>query len=541
FQLSALDPAAPPRSVKILDSLPENARRMEAGCAGPDGADWLLAGNRLARLSGGAWSMPPIDGFERLDGTLLALACSSDGALWLTGEQAGVWRLRLDRGRLGATRIELPPELRSLSNLAILADRRGWIWIGTDSGLVVWNGKEWRHLTEESGLIWNDVNQWGLREGADGTLWIGTSGGVAHLLHPENAFAPVPIGVTLTKLERAGASFLGWPRVELPWSGPPLKTHISSPTTRNRSELVLRVHMEGLRPDWFDVGNGEADFATLGPGNYTFRAMACNPALGACSSEVHVDIRILPPWWRRTWFYVLCGLGALCLMAGFDRLRVRQMRQRSRRLENLVLERTRELELSREQLRIRAMHDGLTGMLNREAILQALEEEMERARRERGTVIVVLADLDHFKRVNDVRGHLAGDQVLRQFADAVSRAIRSYDHAGRYGGEEFLMILTQVPPERVEERLASLHADITNLKINTNGGELRLHCSLGATLWSPASWPASVESLLATADAALYAAKAAGRNRVVFRPLEEFQDDPSQSRPPMFSDPSGTD
>jgi diguanylate cyclase (GGDEF)-like protein len=141
---------------------------------------------------------------------------------------------------------------------------------------------------------------------------------------------------------------------------------------------------------------------------------------------------------------------------------------------------------------------------------------MGRAQRENRTVVVALIDLDHFKRINDTYGHLAGDDALCWFADAIQTAIRPYDHVGRYGGEEFLLILTKVPREVVEQRLTSLHGAISNLKACVQGIKLRIDCSVGATVYDPSDSATSVESLLVIIDKALYAAKAAGRNRVVF-------------------------
>ncbi len=99
---------------------------------------------------------------------------------------------------------------------------------------------------------------------------------------------------------------------------------------------------------------------------------------------------------------------------------------------------------------------------------------------------------------------------LRWFAAAVGAAIRPYDHAGRYGGEEFLLVLTELPRDAVEQRLASLHAAISNLEICELGTQFTLNCSMGATVFDPSDHAGSVESLLAIADQALYAAKADG-------------------------------
>jgi diguanylate cyclase (GGDEF)-like protein len=205
----------------------------------------------------------------------------------------------------------------------------------------------------------------------------------------------------------------------------------------------------------------------------------------------------------------------LVLLLAAALLRMRRLREASQELERLVKERTRELELSREQLRIQLAHDVLTGMLNRLGILGELSAEMDRTRREGGTLLVALVNLDHFKHVNDAYGYQAGDEALRWFAAAVGAAIRVYDHAGRYGGEEFLLVLTEIPRGGATERLASLHAAISNLQIHTRESEFGITCSMGATVFDPSAGCESAESLLAAADQALYAAKAEGRNQAV--------------------------
>lgn len=514
-----------PHHTAAADALLGSSTTVEAACAAPDGAAWFVGDNRLLRFKNGAWSAPPIDGLPRLNGALLALSCAADGSVWTTGLRTGTWRMALDHERLKASQLSLPAEFKLLAPLAISVDRRGWVWLGTDMGLMVWNGKAWRHLTEESGLIWNDVNQNAILSADDGSLWVGTSGGVSHLIHPERVFNQVSLAVSLTDIRRGTVNYLGVPQLTLPWAGSPLSFRISSPTTRNRSELALKYYLAGATSDWMNTPNGLVSFNRLEPGMYTFMAMACNPGLDACSPPVKVYFRILPPWWRTNGFYALCLIALLLLLAVCSRLYARHLLAEALQLEKQVSERTRqlktrtkELEVSREQLRIQATHDVLTGMLNRAAILRALEEEMGRAQWENQTVVVALIDLDHFKRINDTYGHLAGDDALRWFADAIQTAIRSYDHVGRYGGEEFLLILTKVPREIIEQRLTNLHDAISNLKIRVQGVQLRIDCSVGATVYDPSDSVTSVESLLAIIDKALYAAKAAGRNRVVFRP-----------------------
>lgn len=506
-----------PHRIAAVDALLGQPNRVEAGCEAPDGVLWFLANNRLLRLKDGQWSQPPVDGLPRTRGSLLDLSCAPDGAVWVTGEQAGTWRLTPGSDRLQAWELTLPVELRSLTPLAILTDHRGWVWLGTDLGLVVWNGRNFRHLSQESGLIWNDIDQGALQISSDGSLWIGTSGGLSHILHLERVFEPAPLAVSITSVRRGDDVYSSAQPITMPWSGVPLRIQISSPAMRNRSELLFKYRMEELQPDWIESQDGLAVFSALPPGEYTFDAMVHNSSLSAYSTVVKVSVRILPPWWRSDWFLALSGLAILLLLSAVSWLYARHLKKTSRQLERMVQERTRELEASREQLRIQATHDGLTGMLNRTAILRALASEMDRASRERRTVVVALVDLDHFKRVNDAYGHMAGDEALRWFSAAVGTAIRPYDHAGRYGGEEFLLVLTEIPRESVNQRLAILHSAISNLRIQTREFDFSIACSMGATVFDPSAGPGSVESLLAVADAAMYAAKAQGRNRVILQ------------------------
>lgn len=486
-----------------------------AGCAASDGTDWIITQNRVLRYRDGQASLPPVDGLPAVRGTFLNAFCSADGSLWLTGDQTGTWRLTPQDGRLKAWQLVLPSELSSLSCLTIRVDRRGWLWLGTDVGVLVWNGSHWRHITEESGLIWNDTNQGALVEAQDGSMWIGTSGGMSHLLHPERIFEPIPLKVAITEVRRGTQDFSGDEKITVPESGPPLRIRFSSPSVHNRSELQFRDR-EGTG-DWVDNSDGILVFPRLRPGTRNFLAMVCDPILDACSAPARFQLVVLPSWWHSTWFYSLCLLAILLLIIAAIRQYVLNLKGRSRELERIVAERTSELETSREMLRVQATHDGLTGLLNRTGILTALAEEMSRARREERTIVIALADLDHFKRINDTQGHLAGDEALRQFGQAIRAAIRPYDHSGRYGGEEFLLVLAHVSPDVVEHRLAALHSAISNLSISGAEGEFSINCSVGATFVDPHTLDVEVNSLLALADKALYEAKATGRNRVVIK------------------------
>lgn len=171
-----------------------------------------------------------------------------------------------------------------------------------------------------------------------------------------------------------------------------------------------------------------------------------------------------------------------------------------------------ELLQARENLHFRATHDGLTSLLNREAILEMLEREMARGARENHPAAVLLADLDHFKQVNDRFGHPVGDEVLRETGRRFQRAVRSYDLVGRYGGEEFLILLGGCPGEEALPRAEQLRQAMEAEPVMTTRGPVRLTISMGVLPAREWGYP-SAEEVLREVDIALYAAKAGGRNR----------------------------
>jgi diguanylate cyclase (GGDEF)-like protein len=178
-----------------------------------------------------------------------------------------------------------------------------------------------------------------------------------------------------------------------------------------------------------------------------------------------------------------------------------------------VLDLEDNLVKAREVMRFKASHDALTGAWNRGAILELLQREVWRTQREGGSLAVLLADLDHFKNVNDTLGHLGGDDVLRETARRISQAVRSYDFVGRYGGEEFLILLPGCDRGAAEERAKRLSLAVAETPIEASGSHSGMTLSVGAI--STADAPGSDSTaLLRAADAALYRAKAAGRNRV---------------------------
>ena len=184
-----------------------------------------------------------------------------------------------------------------------------------------------------------------------------------------------------------------------------------------------------------------------------------------------------------------------------------------------------ELARALEHIRELATHDELTGLLNRRHMLELMRLEQRRAARSGLPLVLALLDVDHFKAVNDTHGHAAGDRVLQAFAQAVRQCLRDGDVVSRWGGEEFVFMLCNTPPDAAHALLERLRQAVAQLRIprpaerpdapacrDAAAEPLRVTVSIGFALYAPGE---RIEATLERADRALYAAKAGGRDRTV--------------------------
>jgi diguanylate cyclase (GGDEF)-like protein len=187
-----------------------------------------------------------------------------------------------------------------------------------------------------------------------------------------------------------------------------------------------------------------------------------------------------------------------------------------------VLELESGLVEARESLRFKASHDSLTSIWNRGAIIEALDRELSRSRRDGSSVGVLLADIDHFKKINDTWGHLVGDEVLRAVTGRLKGEVRSYDAVGRYGGEEFLILLPGCDNPKLAAKAEQLVKIVGRSPVETSAGPVPVTISMGGI--ASGDCPHSqVNSLLRAADNALYRAKLAGRNRSEIANLSDLE------------------
>ena len=181
-----------------------------------------------------------------------------------------------------------------------------------------------------------------------------------------------------------------------------------------------------------------------------------------------------------------------------------------------ILELEDKLVEAREEMRFKATHDALTCLWDRGAILALLRSELSRSIRERTSVSLLLCDIDHFKQINDVHGHLMGDVVLEEVSRRLRNAVRAHDAVGRYGGEEFLIVLNGCASDGANNRAEQVRKAISSLPFPLMNGSISVSVSIGAITIENWDKSLALEPYLKRVDDALYRAKAGGRDQVAY-------------------------
>jgi len=191
----------------------------------------------------------------------------------------------------------------------------------------------------------------------------------------------------------------------------------------------------------------------------------------------------------------------------------KRMQLLNRGLESMVQERTADLRKAYHEIEHQAMHDSLTGLLSRRAVFSDLEQELSRTQRKSEPLSLIMADLDHFKKVNDTYGHQAGDAVLEETARRMHQCVRPYDKIGRIGGEEFMIVLGDCNSTEGLEIAKRIRRSIGDQFFEFDGEKITVTVSIGVAA-TIANQTFEKELLVSVADKALYRAKREGRNTV---------------------------
>lgn len=483
------------------------------------GRMWFAGEAGLFRFDHGVWTHVRVDGAPSAK-TFTHLDVLHGGTLYLAGNFDGLWRGQLSDGDVITVQHVADDLLDSTRIYFIEHDRRGWLWIGGTDGVEVFDGQRWRRLTMDDGLIWDDIAENAFFEDSDGSVWIGTSNGISHILDPASLTTSNALEVAITEVARNGVAQAPASAYRFDYrSKQSLSLYLATLNAPTRSTLQYRYRLKGLERDWMSSDRPRVDYPPLPPGDFIFEAMAYDPDNRQFSPVMQLPVRIVPPWWQRT-PAVLGGLVlfALGIVLAWH-MRTRHLRARARSLEALVASRTRELEVDKQALEEaraalwqQATHDALTGLPNRSHVLDILAQAIYDARQQSRPLAVALIDLDHFKRINDHYGHLTGDAVLIEAAARLRAALPDGATLGRYGGEEILAVVPRV--ERHDPTpFEALRHQISKSLFGGDGEHVELTCSIGVAWLQPRDKDAF--DLIRRADTALYLAKTEGRNRVV--------------------------
>jgi diguanylate cyclase (GGDEF)-like protein len=474
---------------------------------------WAASDSGLLRMDESGWHAidPGLSGVVPIE-----IATYASGDLWASGAFPGVMRLRIVGDRVVDSEHIVRPHLLSDQAVSLLVDHRGWLWVGQDAGLSVFDGHAWRSFTQDDGLIWNDTDSYGLAEDHDGSLWIATSGGLSHLKQVSAVPTGPPPAPVFSQITFGTASIGN--ESEVQWSPSPLSVTMAVLSFRDASHLRIRYRLLGVESEWVETAERNVRYPRLEPGAYTLQAVTVDAAGGALSPLQEMSFIITPQWWQseplRLAFVLLVAVGVVLAWRWSVHLLMRQKRH----LEHAVELRTEDLERekgellrAREQMRHYAEHDDLTGLWNHRIIIERLRQEVDRSQREGSPLSLILVDLDHFKNVNDTFGHPAGDLVLKEISAVLQRSVRSYDWVGRYGGEEFLLILPGSNFAGARIRAENMRIAVQAAHIHDGDRIIPITASFGVA----AGFPSQYEILIQTADEALYRAKDNGRNCVI--------------------------
>ena len=508
---------APYRQFSRVAELPST--RFWAVTEGSDGTLWAGGASGLFHFTEGRWkTYTQADGLSNTE--VLSLGAGPNGVVWVGYRFGG----GIDRVRPQADTVTVEKGVQRNGTNGLVYfldfDAKGRLWAGTERGVDIWDGLHWSHYDMNDGLAWDDCDLNAFAQEPDGTVWIGTSGGLSRFRPLTVYGSEVPLEVVFTRLSNGQADISGL-------RNPSFGSHDNSLVARfvalnapRANAVVFRYRLVGANPSWSETTQRELHFANLAPGAYCLQIQARDDHGEWAGQSAEFPFRILVPWYSTGWFLSLCIFIPFSATAIGLRLRFLAARKRERELILLVEEKTIDLRRANEELSQLSFTDPLTGMANRRVFDRMLVQEFARVERNDSSLSILNIDADHFKGLNDSEGHLKGDEYLKLLgAELIRICHRKVDLAARCGGEEFFIVLPDMNANHARLFAESVREAIANLKLPYPASPVApfLTVSIGVATATKGRF-SSPKALIDASDQALYAAKRSGRNLVCEAP-----------------------
>jgi diguanylate cyclase (GGDEF)-like protein len=526
--LDQLDLSAGPHAPIRLNMDQFSDRRVDVIERGPPGQLWVGTENGLNRLDVTTHAVErimadPADRTTIPSNFVNSLLTDRQGRLWVgTMDGIGVLVSGDTGGRRRFRQIGGAEGLPNDNVDKLLEDRSGNIWASTDNGLAIIDPQTFavRALGRPAGVV---VSSYWVNSGAvtaDGELLFGGIGGLTVVrpdLLTDRSYRP---SIVVTNILVGGKTVTssGFNHekpdgaLEVPADANKLLVEFAALDFSAPERCRYAYRLEGYDKKWIetDAAHREAAYTNLPPGHYVLRIRGSNRDGVFAEKAIALPIHVLPAWYQTVWFelaVLLAGIGVVLISV---QVRTSQLRQRQRKLEQCVAERTAELEESQRQLEHFAYFDFLTGLPNRRMFNNDLGKLLGQSRRRGGRFALMLLDLDAFKQTNDTYGHDAGDALLIEVGNRLRLAVRDSDSVARLGGDEFAILLADDYDAAAVEVVCQRIFESFAAPILFNDARFKTSLSLGVAIFP--NHGRTPDGLYKTADIALYEAKRAGGN-----------------------------